>query len=223
MVQAAKSAGVMTMMDNTWATPLFFKPIDHGIDISLQAGTKYLAGHSDLLIGTISAGEAAWPTLKQYHRNTGTQAGTEEIWLTLRGMRTMGVRLDRHEKSGLEIANWLAARSDVRQVLHPALPSCPGHENWKALIGRTNGLFSFEFDAGHEQAKAFLDSLRIFGLGFSWGGFESLAVLAELTLTRTTCKWTGGPVIRLHVGLEDVADLIDDLERGFAAAHASAD
>jgi cystathionine beta-lyase len=222
MVAAAKSAGVVTMMDNTWATPLFFRPIEHGIDISLQAGTKYLAGHSDLLIGTVSAGEQAWPTLKQYHRNTGTQAGTEEIWLTLRGMRTLGVRLDRHEKSGLEIANWLAAKSEVRQVLHPALPSCPGHENWKTLIGRSNGLFAFELEAGDDQARAFLDSLRIFSLGFSWGGFESLAVPAELKLTRTTCKWTGGPVIRLHVGLEDVADLIDDLERGFAALHAHA-
>jgi cystathionine beta-lyase len=222
MVAAAKSAGVVTMMDNTWSTPLFFRPIDHGIDISLQAGTKYLAGHSDLLIGTVSANETAWPVLKQYHRNIGTQAGTEEIWLTLRGMRTLGVRLDRHEKSGLEIANWLAGRSEVRQVLHPALPSCPGHEHWAALIGRSNGLFAFELDAQEDQALAFLDALRIFGLGYSWGGFESLAVPAELKLTRTTCKWTGGPVIRLHVGLEDVGDLIGDLERGFAALHAHA-
>lgn len=217
LVAAARKAGVITMIDNTWATPMIYRPIDHGIDISLQAGTKYLAGHSDLLIGTVSANEAAWPKLKQFHRNIGVQAGTEEIWLTLRGLRTMGVRLDRHEKSALEVARWLEGRDDVCRVLHPALPSCPGHENWKSYMGRSTGLFSFELDGTPEQAETFLDSLQLFGLGFSWGGFESLAVPADLKSTRTATPWTGGPVIRLHIGLEDTGDLIADLERGFAA------
>jgi cystathionine beta-lyase len=217
MVEAAQAAGVITMMDNTWATPLLYKPIDHGIDISIEAGTKYIAGHSDLLIGTVSANEATWPKLKQYHRNIGIQAGTEEIWLTLRGMRTMSVRMDRHEKSGLEIANWLEGRSEVRRLLHPAFPSCPGHENWKTIFGRSNGLFGFELDGTVEQAAALIDTLEIFGIGFSWGGFESLSVLSDLTSSRSAQPWTGGPVIRLHIGLEDVSDLIADLEKGFAA------
>jgi len=217
MVAAARAANVITMIDNTWATPLIYRPIEHGIDISIQAGTKYLAGHSDLLIGTVSASEAAWPRLKQFHRNIGVQAGTEEIWLTLRGLRTLGVRLERHEKSALEVARWLSGKPGVCRVLHPALSSCPGHEYWQRDFGRSTGLFAFELDGSADQAKALLDALQLFGLGYSWGGFESLAVLAELGARRTACPWTGGPVIRLHIGLEDTGDLMADLDRGFAA------
>ncbi len=217
MIAAARAANVITMMDNTWATPLIYKPVAHGIDISIHAGTKYLAGHSDLLIGTVSAGEDAWPRLKAFHRNCGMQAGTEEIWLTLRGMRTMGVRLERHEKNAMEVAQWLADRPEVQRVLHPALPSCPGHQFWQRDFGRSIGLFACEMDGSAEQAMSFLNTLRLFGLGYSWGGFESLAVLADLSTCRTARPWTGGPVVRLHVGLEDTRDLIADLERGFAA------
>ena len=205
------------MIDNTWATPVIYKPIPAGIDISIQAGTKYLGGHSDLLIGTISANEENWPRLKQFHRNLGVQAGTEEIWLTLRGLRTLGVRLERHERSALDVARWLAERHGVKRVLHPALPSCTGHEFWKRDFGRSSGLFSFELDCRPEKVRVFLDALRIFGLGFSWGGFESLAVPVEFGKNRTVNSWTGGPLIRLHIGLEDTKDLIADLDRALTA------
>lgn len=217
MIAAAKAAGVVTMIDNTWATPLIYRPLEHGIDLAIYAGTKYQGGHSDLLIGSISANAATWPALRKLHMNLGLQAGTEEIWLTLRGLRTMGVRLERHERSALEIANWLKRRDEVVRILHPALPDDPGHAIWKRDFGRSTGLFAFELRGEERHAKAFLNALKLFGLGFSWGGFESLAVLSELKLSRTARPWTAGPVIRLHVGLEDVADLIEDLERGFVA------
>ena len=217
IVALAKQHGATTMIDNTWSTPLIYRPLEHGVDMVIHAGTKYLAGHSDLLIGTISAGEAAWPALKQMHKNLGLQAGTEEIWLTLRGLRTMGLRLDRHERSALDVAKWLGARPEVARVLHPALPGCPGHEFWKRDFGRSTGLFGFVLRGDLDQAARFLDTLKLFGLGYSWGGFESLAVLGELTESRTVQRWTEGPVIRLHIGLEDPADLMADLSAGFAA------
>ncbi len=222
MIAAAKAAGVTTLIDNTWATPLIYRPIENGIDLAVYAGTKYQGGHSDLLIGSISAGAAAWPALKKLHMNLGLQAGTEEIWLTLRGLRTMSVRIERHEKSALQVANWLKGRSDVVRVLHPALPDDPGHAIWKRDFGgRSTGLFAFVLKGEERNARAFLDTLSLFGLGYSWGGFESLAVLSELKESRTVRPWADAPVIRLQIGLEDVADLIEDLERGFAAASAA--
>ena len=217
MVAAARAAGVTTMIDNTWATPVIYRPLEHGIDMAIYAGTKYQGGHSDLMIGSVTANEAAWPGLKKLHGHLGLQAGTEEIWLTLRGLRTMGVRLERHEKSALQIAKWLKARREVKRVLHPALPDDPSHAIWKRDFGRSSGLFSFVLDGEERHQKAFLNALGLFGLGYSWGGFESLAIPSELDQSRTVRKWTEGPVIRLHIGLEDVADLTDDLERAFAA------
>lgn len=221
LVAAATDAGVMTMMDNTWATPLIYRPLDHGIDLAIYAGTKYQGGHSDLLIGSISANARAWPALRRLHKNLGTQAGTEEIWLTLRGLRTMGVRLERHERSALDVATWLQARPEVARVLHPALPDDPGHAIWKRDFGRSTGLFAFVLNGGQRQADAFLDALQLFGLGFSWGGFESLAAPGELADCRTARPWTEGPTIRLHIGLEDVADIKADLARGFGAMKAA--
>jgi cysteine-S-conjugate beta-lyase len=221
LVGAARAAGVVTMLDNTWATPLIYRPLEHGIDLSISAGTKYQAGHSDLLIGSVSANAATWPALKRLHKNLGIQAGTEEIWLTLRGLRTMSVRLERHERSALEVARWLKARPEVARILHPAFPDDPGHAIWKRDFGRSTGLFGFVLHGEERQAKAFLDALRLIGLGYSWGGFESLAVPGELAHSRSVRPWTEGPVIRLHVGLEDVADLVADLERGFAAMAAA--
>ena len=217
LVAAARAAGVVTMLDNTWATPLIYRPLRHGIDLAIYAGTKYQAGHSDLLIGSISANDATWPALKRLHKNLGIQAGTEEIWLTLRGLRTMAVRLERHERSALQVARWLQGRPEVARVLHPALPDDPGHAIWKRDFGRSTGLFGFVLRGEDRHAKAFLNALRLFGLGFSWGGFESLAVLAEFEACRTVRPWADGPAIRLHVGLEDPADLIADLQSGFAA------
>ena len=217
LVEAARAAGIITMLDNTWATPLIYRPLDHGIDLAIYAGTKYQGGHSDLLIGSISANQKTWPTLRKLHRNLGTQAGTEEIWLTLRGLRTMSVRMERHERSALAVAGWLKERPEVSRLLHPAFADDPGHAIWKRDFGRSNGLFGFVLDGSDTQAHAFLNALELFGLGFSWGGFESLAVLGEMKKSRSVRPWTEGPVIRLHVGLEDPQDLIEDLERGFAA------
>lgn len=217
LVGAARAAGITTMLDNTWATPLIYRPLDHGIDLAIYAGTKYQGGHSDLVIGSISANEKAWPTLSRLHRNLGTQAGTEEIWLTLRGLRTMSVRMERHERNALAVAEWLRARPEVRRLLHPAFADDPGHAIWKRDFGRSNGLFGFVLDGTEAEARAFLNALELFGLGFSWGGFESLAVLGEMKKSRSVRPWTEGPLIRLHVGLEDPQDLIDDLEGGFAA------
>jgi cysteine-S-conjugate beta-lyase len=220
-VTAARQAGVRTMLDNTWATPLIFPALAHGVDLSISAGTKYQAGHSDLLIGSISANAAAWPALQRLHRNLGIQAGTEEIWLTLRGLRTMSVRLERHERTALSVAEWLQRRREVARVLHPALSEDPGHAIWARDFGRSTGLFSFVLRGDEGQAKAFLNALRLFGLGYSWGGFESLAVLAELDGTRTVRPWTEGPVVRLQIGLEDLDDLIADLEQAFEAVRSA--
>ncbi len=221
MVGPAQAAGAIVMMDNTWATPLIYRPLDHGIDLAIYAGTKYQGGHSDLLLGSISANELLWPALQQLHKNLGIQAGTEEIWLTLRGLRTMGVRLERHERSALHIARWLQDRPGVARVLHPALPDNPGHEIWKRDFGRSTGLFAFVVDGEQRHADAFLNALRLIGLGYSWGGFESLAAPGELEHCRTARPWAEGPTIRLQIGLEDVADLTEDLQRGFTAMKAA--
>jgi cystathionine beta-lyase len=216
---AAKTHDAITMIDNTWATPLIYKPIPEGFDYSIQAGTKYFAGHSDLLIGSISASARCWPTLHRTRQNLGVQAGTEEVFLTLRGMRSLRVRLDQHEKSALNIAKWLEVQPFVTKVMHPALPSDPGHQLWLDLFkGRATGLFSFELNGTRDQGRAMLNELELFGLGYSWGGYESLAVLAELGHCRTTRPWPGGPVIRLQIGLETVDDLKADL---LAAAKAA--
>jgi cystathionine beta-lyase len=217
IVAAAKAAGAVTVFDNTWATPLIYRPLEQGVDMAAYAGTKYFGGHSDLMIGSISASAATWPRLKRLHTNLGLQAGTEEIWLTQRGLRTMSVRLERHERSALRVADWLKGRPEVARVLCPALPDDPGHALWKRDFGRMSGLFAFVLNGGMDEAKRFLNGLRLFGIGSSWGGFESLAVPAELQHTRTVRPWSEGAVIRLHIGLEDVADLIGDLERGFTA------
>ncbi len=222
LIAPVKAAGGLTIIANTWATPVIYRPIEHGIDLSVQAGTKYLAGHSDLVIGSVSAAPGIWQKLYNTHRDMGLQAGPEDIWLTLRGMRTLSVRLAHHEKSALEIARWLRERAQVSRLLHPAFDDCPGHENWKRDFGRSNGLFAFVLNGTKSQAEAFLEALQIFGIGASWGGFESLAILGELSHSRSVRAWADGPVIRLHVGLEDVGDLKADLERGFAAMAATA-
>lgn len=234
---AARAKNAWTMIDNTWATPLIYKPIPEGFDFSIQAGTKYFGGHSDLLIGSISASERAWPDLLEAHRNIGLQAGTEEIFLTLRGMRTLRVRLEQHEKAALDVAHWLESQPFVTKVMHPALPSDPGHALWKKLFkGRASGLFGFELNGEKDQARTMLNTFELFGLGYSWGGYESLAVMANLdslgssrpspgkpqtgqrVYPRTTRPWTGGPVIRLQIGLEDVVDLKADILAGAKAA-----
>jgi cystathionine beta-lyase len=218
IVAAARARGITTLMDNTWATPYFFRPHDFGVDVSLQAGTKYLGGHSDLNLGTISANDALWPRVKGAYGDLGITVAPEDAFLAARGLRTMAVRLERHQESALTVARWLAARPEVLNVLHPALPEHPGHAIWKRDFKGSSGLFSIILKPAPKSAvDAFLDSLELFGLGYSWGGFESLAIPFDCSTYRTATQWTpGGPAVRLHIGLEDPADLIADLEQGLA-------
>lgn len=222
IAKAARSGGALVMMDNTWATPLYFRPLDHGVDVSIHAATKYPAGHSDVLIGTVSANEAAWPRLHEGYLLLGACSGPDDVYQTLRGLRTMGVRLERHQASALDIAGWLEKQPGVARVLHPGLPSHPDHAIWKRDFKGASGIFSVVLDGGGErQAHAFLDALEIFGLGYSWGGYESLAVavfLGDRTLTKGPYE---GPLLRLQIGLEDVDDLRRDIQRGLEAAAAA--
>jgi cysteine-S-conjugate beta-lyase len=215
----AHDRGALVVMDNTWATPLYFSALAKGADLSIQAGTKYIGGHSDLMLGTVSANASLWPRLKDAVHTMGLCVGPDDIYLALRGLRTMGVRLARHQESALAVARWLAGRPEVLRVLHPGLESDPGHAIWQRDFSGASGLFSVVLKPADEKAVyAFLDKLILFGMGFSWGGYESLAIVFDCTSYRTATKWApGGPSLRFHIGLEDVADLIADLERGFQA------
>ncbi|MFB2552167.1 cystathionine beta-lyase [Ensifer soli] len=219
----AHAHGAVVAMDNTWATPLYFRPLDHGVDLSIHAATKYPSGHSDILMGTVSANAACLGRLKEAAITLGICGAPDDSYQILRGLRTMGLRLERHQAAALELATWLSQRDEVARVLHPALPDFPGHDLWKRDFKGASGIFSFVLKvdtqaAFKRKAHAFLDALRIFGLGYSWGGYESLAVHVNLS-DRTIAKAPSeGPVLRLQIGLEDVPDLKRDLEAGFAAA-----
>lgn len=216
---AAHAGGAIVVMDNTWATPLFFQPFDKGVDISLQAATKFIVGHSDAMLGLITcATEDLWHTVKSSVAQSGVCAGSEEVFLGLRGLRTLSVRLRQHQASGLVLASWLAERPEVRRVMHPALPNDPGHALWKRDFTGACGLFGFELTPCSETAvAAFIDGLQHFGLGYSWGGFESLIIPTSGGIKRTARPWLAeGPTLRIHTGLEDPSDLIEDLTLGFA-------
>lgn len=212
----AAAHGATVLMDNTWATPLFFRPLDHGVDLSIQAGTKYFVGHSDVMLGTVAASPRAWPALKAMHGDLGQCIGPDDAYLALRGMRTLEVRLARHQASALTIADWLAGRPEVARVLHPARPDDPGHAIWKRDFSGSSGLFGFVTrPAPLGAVKAMLDGLELFGLGYSWGGFESLAIVADPRKYRTATTWDEpGHLVRLNIGLEDPRDLIADLADG---------
>jgi cysteine-S-conjugate beta-lyase len=216
---AAHAKGALVLMDNTWASPLYFRALEHGVDLSIQAGTKYIGGHSDVMLGTVSANSAAAADLKNVVRFSGWCVGPDDIYLGLRGLRTLAVRLDRHFQSGLAVARWLEERPEVLKLLHPALSSHPGHALWKRDFTGACGLFSIVLKPVPQQAVyAFLDALELFGIGPSWGGFESLAVPFDCAPVRTATRWApGGPTVRFHIGLEAVEDLLADLEAGFAA------
>jgi cystathionine beta-lyase len=224
IAKAAHAGGAVVMMDNTWATPLYFRPLDHGVDVSIHAATKYPAGHSDVLLGTVSANEACWERLHETFLTLGCCAAPDDVYQVLRGLRTMGLRLERHRDSALAVARWLEGQTGVAQVLHPALESHPGHAIWKRDFSGSSGIFSIVLDGGgQKKAHAFLDALELFGLGYSWGGYESLAVHVFLG-DRTVAKGHyGGPVLRLQIGLEDVDDIKADIARGLAAAAQVAD
>ncbi|WP_237151706.1 cystathionine beta-lyase [Oryzibacter oryziterrae] len=212
------------IMDNTWATPVYFRPLDHGVDIAFMASTKYVVGHSDVMIGTVAANARAWRKLHTYHGSMGLCVGPDDVYLATRGLRTMGVRLARHFESALKVATWLEGRPEVAKVLYPALPSHPDHALWKRDFKGASGLLSFVTRTPSLDAvKAMLDGLSWFGLGYSWGGFESLAIVADPRKSRTATKWDEpGQLIRLHIGLEDVDDLIADLAAGFDRLNAVA-
>jgi cystathionine beta-lyase len=219
IAKLAHNKGALVLMDNTWATPLYFRPLDHGVDLVIQAGTKYIGGHSDVMLGTVSANAATLARLKNTVRYTGQCEGPDDVYLGLRGLRTLAIRLERHQKSGLAVARWLEQRPEVLRLLHPALPSHPGHAIWKRDFSGASGLFSMVLKPVPQKAYyAFLDSLELFGIGASWGGYESLAIPFDCAPLRTATRWQpGGPTVRFHIGLEAVDDLIADLERGFAA------
>ena len=224
IVAVAKRHGLTTLLDNTWATPLFFPAIEKGIDLTILAATKYVVGHSDVMLGSVTAAPGHFSRLRDMSHVLGQVASPDDSWLGSRGLRTMAVRLEQHQKSALAIARWLEARPEVAQVLHPALPSCPGHDHWVRDFKGSSGLFSFVLAGGDEAARAALiDTLDLFGIGYSWGGFESLAIPADPARIRTAApRDYAGPLVRLQIGLEDPDDLIADLYRGLAAFRALA-
>jgi cystathionine beta-lyase len=219
----AHARGALVIDDNTWATPLFRRSLEQGVDISMQAATKYIGGHSDIMFGTISANAKAWPLISEGIGMLGICAGPDDVFLAMRGLRTLAVRLAQHHRSGLEMARWLAARPEVVKVLHPALETDPGHAIWKRDFTGASGLFSIVLKPAPQKAvDALLDAVTLFGMGYSWGGFESLVIPFDCADYRTATKWApGGPTLRLHIGLENVEDLKADLARGFEAFNAA--
>jgi cysteine-S-conjugate beta-lyase len=224
IAKAAHAAGAVVILDNTWATPLYFKPFAHGADVSIQAATKYIGGHADIMLGSITTTAKTSAAIAKTHEDLGLCVGPEDVYLGLRGLRTLAGRLDRHQKSALELARWLSQRQEVARVIHPALPGDPSYTLWKRDFSGASGLFSIILNAFSRQSvAAMLDGLSLFGMGYSWGGFESLIIPFDPRDYRTATTWNAeGPALRLHVGLEDVEDLKADLDAGFARLNARA-
>lgn len=221
---ACRERNVLLAVDNTWATPLYCKPLALGADISIMAATKYIVGHSDAMLGLITVNERALPAMQRTHEDLGLCAGPEDCFLALRGLRTLAVRLERHGASALALAKWLETRAEVARVLHPALPSNPGHALWQRDNSGSTGLFSIVLKpAPHAAVAAMVDGLALFGMGYSWGGFESLIVPFDCAPYRTATAWEPeGPALRLHIGLEAVEDLKSDLAAGLERLTAAA-
>jgi cystathionine beta-lyase len=211
--------GAVVLADNTWGTPYHFASFTHGVDVSIHAATKYIAGHSDAMLGLVVANETHWSAVREAVAAYGYSVSPDDCYLGLRGLRTLGVRLKQHQASALRVAQWLAGRPEIARLAFPALPGDPGHALWKRDFTGACGLFAMELKpVSKAAADAFIDALELFGIGASWGGFESLAVPVHAVRTATT-RQPAGPMIRLHIGLEDPDDLIADLEIGFAALH----
>jgi cystathionine beta-lyase len=206
-------------VDNTWASGFLYNPLALGADVSVLAVTKYIVGHSDVMMGAVVTTEAAWPALARTAVTFGQAASPDDAYLALRGLRTMAARLEMHQRSALEVARWLQRRPEVARVFYPALPEDPGHEIWKRDFTGANGLMSIELARFTEQqAESFIDALQLFGIGASWGGYESLAIPVYPAKVRNVTDWSNcGPVVRLHIGLEHTADLIADIEHAFRA------
>jgi len=217
IAKAAHAHGnVSVLLDNTWATPVLFQAIAHGVDLSIQAATKYVGGHADVMLGAITANDSHAERLVRFHGHMGLFAGGDDTWLGLRGLRTLPTRLKRHHETALALARWLEARPEVSRVLYPALESDPGHALWKRDFRGASGLFGLVLKPAPERAvAAFVDGLHHFGIGYSWGGFESLIVPAHIRRSKRPYP-AEGPVLRIHAGLEDASDLIADLDAGLA-------
>ncbi len=216
IAKAAHEKGVVVLTDNTWSGGYFRKPLDEGVDISVQAATKYIVGHSDVMMGTIACNEATYDRVKQSSSSFGMCCGPNDVYLALRGLRTIGVRMDRHHESGIKVAQWLQSRPEVTRVMHPALPDDPGHEIWKRDFTGASGLFGFVLkESDTNKIAAMMDHMELHGMGSSWGGYESLLIPSWPERSRTASEWeTEGQCMRIHVGLEDTDDLIADLEAG---------
>ncbi|GMG83007.1 cystathionine beta-lyase [Paralimibaculum aggregatum] len=227
IAEEAHKAGALVFMDNTWASPLYFKPFEHGVDVSIQAVTKYIAGHGDLVMGAVTATEAAYPQIQKGWYHLGLSGSPDDTYLALRGLRTIHVRLPRHWESGIALGDWLRARDEVEEVLHPAMPHDPGHAIWKRDFRGAGGLFAFWMAEGLSSAaqiSAFCNRLELFGMGFSWGSYQSM--LMPVNPRRTASPWPRpgqpkGQLVRVYAGLEDVDDLKADLDAAFAAARAA--
>ena len=224
VTEICRRRGITTIMDNTWASPICFQPLKHGVDVSINAATKYISGHSDLMLGVAVCTEAAFIPVKKSASAAGYCGGPDDVYMALRGLRTLPLRMRQHQQSATEVARWLQQRPEVFRVMYPALPGDPGHELWKRDFTGASGLFGIVLNACTDaQFAAMLDGMKLFRLGYSWGGYESLCVPTYPSTLRSAEKWEApGPSIRIHVGLEDVADLIADLEAGFARLKAAA-
>jgi cysteine-S-conjugate beta-lyase len=220
----AKERDVATLLDNTWATSYFFTAIAKGVDLSILACTKYVSGHSDVMMGSVTAAPSHWERLTRTGRSYGQYVSPDDAYLVARGLRTLGVRLRQHELGAVKVAHWLKDQPQVGRILHPAFKECAGHATWKRDFTGSSGLFSFALKGGDKGARdRLVDSLGLFGIGYSWGGFESLAIPADTDRLRTAAERDyGGPLVRLHVGLEDPDDLVADLAQALATYPAGA-
>ena len=218
IAKVAHEHDCIVMLDNTWASPINLRPFELGVDISIQAATKYIVGHSDVMLGTATANEKYWPELRENSYLMGQCTSPDDLYLALRGIRTLGVRMRQHEQNAIKVAKWLESRKEVDVIFHPAFDTCPGHDVFKRDFLGSNGLFSFTLKPEYvNNLTSFLDGMKHFKMGYSWGGFESLILAVQnVQRLRTATQWKHeGPLIRLHIGLEDVDDLIDDLKNGF--------
>ena len=217
IAEAAHRRGAMVVMDNTWATPLYFKPFEHGVDLSVQAATKYIVGHSDAMVGAVTATKEAWPKLRETHIDLGQTAGPDDVYLAQRGLRTMATRLRQHWESALALAEWVSRQPEVERVLYPALGTDPGHAVWKRDFLGASGLFGVVLKSvSHDAFAALIDGLELYGIGASWGGFESLVMPFDPREVRGATRWPDtGPCFRIHAGLESLDDLLADMDAGF--------
>jgi len=223
IADAAHAAGCVAIIDNSWSGGVYFKPFAHGVDVSVQAGTKYIVGHSDAMLGLITVTEEHWRTVRQAAAMLAAPSGPDDVYLALRGLRTLKVRLNRQYETGLVLARWLQTRDEVTRVLHPALPDFPTHDLWARDFTGASGLFGVELaPCSADAVAAMLNGLKYYGMGASWGGFESLILPTYPDRFRSATDWNSGPMLRIHAGLEDPDDLIEDLEDGFQRLNATA-